>query len=694
MFGYVYFGRHVSRPLPSAALRGFNVLLITIDTLRANRLGCYGSTGGLTPALDRLAAEGIRFETVYAHAPLTLPSHTSLFTGLYPLSHGVHDNGSFRVPASQGTLASALHDEGYRTAAFIGAFVLDSRFGLDHGFDLYEDDYGDKSSLSVFETVERPAEEVVAPAERWIKQASEKPWLAWLHLYDPHAPYEAPSSFRTKHSDDPYGAEIAYVDDVLGDFLERLRGSGVLNRTLVVVTADHGESLGEHSEMRHGVFAYDSTIRVPLLLWGDSLSPQVFSAPVRHVDLMPTLLDLLGVSVPTSIDGESLRPYLSGERSYVPRPAYFEALNTHLTRDWAPLRGLIRDGYKFIDLPIAELYDLERDPGERENLYERKQTHARELLEELGTLTRAAPPLLSASPDEESVERLRSLGYVTSPAGVRKSSYSEADDPKQLIGLTSLYEDAAESFRLGDTERAIACLRELVDSDPDSPEAYVALAYVLHESGKAEEAIRVLKEVPARLATSVSLQRLLGVYLLQGGDVEQAIGLLEEAVRRDPLPVEARIHLGVAYSIQGNYEAARSEFGAVLAAEPNSTGARVNLGMLELEMGRIDDAIAQFQLALGRDTRLASAWNGLGAAYLRSDDVESALTSWSRAVEIDAQQYDALYNLATTLAARNRTEAVPYLEQFTANAPAPVYSSEIREALRLLSDIQRSSPRR
>ena len=358
------------------AFAGRNLLFVTLDTLRPDRLGSYGSKAGFTPYLDRLSSEGIRFERVLAHVPLTLPAHTSIFTSLFPTEHGVHDNGTFRVGASFPTLATTLQSAGYQTGAFVGAFVLDARFGLNRGFDVYDDYYGEKRGLWSLAQVERPADAVVSSAERWIEKAR-APWFAWVHLYDAHAPFRPPPELARKFPNDLYGAEVAFVDATLGAFLDRLSASGRLNGTVVVVLGDHGESLGEHGERNHGTFAYDSTLLVPWILWARGLRPQVFTDTVRQVDVMPTLLDLLAVPSPQRIAGQSLRPYLTGESRYEVPVSYFEALNAHLTRDWAPLTGVVQDGHKLIRLPTSELYDLASDPKEKENLYHQKTGLAR-----------------------------------------------------------------------------------------------------------------------------------------------------------------------------------------------------------------------------------------------------------------------------------------------------------------------------
>src|SRR3954454_8348043 len=410
-------------PLAGGALRGANVLLVTIDTLRADHVGAYGSALGATPTLDRFAAEGLRFDVAHAHVPLTLPSHTTIMTGLYPIANGVHDNGSFRYDESKPTLAGELKRAGYRTAAFVGAFVLDARFGLNAGFDLYDDRV--QGSSANLEIVQRSAEAVLAPAFAWIAEnqepknqerrtpnAERRPWFAWVHLYDPHEPYTPPEPYASRYPQDPYSGEIAYADASLGAFVDRLRAAHALDRTLVLIASDHGESLGEHGERTHGLFAYESTLRVPLIMWAPgSIAARAVAAPARLVDIMPTVADLVGAPIgPT--DGRSLRPLAGGEQADDPG-SYFEALNANLTRNWAPLKGLLRGGLKLVDLPLPELYDLNADPGEGHNLYAAQRDRARDLelrLDRLNAGTTAAPP--PGPLDSEAEARLRSLGYV------------------------------------------------------------------------------------------------------------------------------------------------------------------------------------------------------------------------------------------------------------------------------------------
>ena len=355
-------------PAPAAPRGGLSVLLVTLDTTRADRLGCYGHAAAKTRYLDRLAAEGTRFETVIAPAPITLPSHSSILTGLYPFEHGVRNNGNFYLDARHPTLASVLKARGYRTGAFVSSFILDRRYGLDRGFDVYDDRMEGEYSQVLTLQAERRGDRTALALGRFIDERAKEPqtpFFAWLHLYDPHEPYRPPHPFRDMFAHDLYDGELAFVDAILASVLDRLRGAGLLDRTLVVVTADHGESLGEHGETTHSMFVYEGAIRVPLLLWRPGLVPagQVVREPVRLVDVSPTILELLGERPLATPHARSLVPLVEGRSTGAAPPAYSETLLPKFYMNWAPLRAL-RDGrYKLIDAPRPELYDLQADPG-------------------------------------------------------------------------------------------------------------------------------------------------------------------------------------------------------------------------------------------------------------------------------------------------------------------------------------------
>lgn len=673
--------------MPQGAFAGRNLLFVTLDTLRPDRLGSYGSKAGLTPHLDRLASEGIRFENVLAHVPVTLPAHTSIFTSLYPTEHGVRDNGTFRVSASLPTLATTLQSAGYATGAFVGAFVLDARFGLNRGFDVYDDYYGEKRGLLSLAQLERGADAVVAAAERWIEQAR-SPWFAWVHLYDAHAPNRPPPELARKFPNDPYGAEVAFVDATLGAFLERLSASGRLDRTVLVVLGDHGESLGEHGERNHGTFAYDSTLRVPWILWAQGLRPQVFKEMVRHVDVMPTLLDLLSVPPPERIAGQSLRPYLTGESRYEVPVSYFEALNAHLTQDWAPLTGVVQEGHKLIRLPAPELYDLETDPKEKENLYRQKTGLASRLSATLDEVSAGGAPVTAAAPDRETVEKLRALGYLTAPVENRKGEYTAADDPKSLIDISNAFDEAAELAGDGRTEEAIAIYEDLLRRQPRSSQAYQGLSHALHDAGRAAEAVATLEDAVRSGLSNVAILGMLGAYLLDVGDLPKAVGVLEALVRKEPDYAEGHNYLGIAYGRLGRYEDSRRELERVLELDPSSASAHNNLGSLALSQERIQDAVGHLNRALAVDPGDAGALNGLGFAHARMGQMPKAIEYWRRALESDPQQFDALFNLALALSESSPREAVPYLERFAREAPPQRYRADIEKAKAVLNQLK------
>jgi arylsulfatase A-like enzyme len=638
-----------TQPLPAGVLRGANVLLVTIDTLRADHVGAYGREGSLTPTIDSLSKDGLRFARVYAHVPMTLPSHASILTGAYPTRTGVRDNGAFRLSDRAETLAKALKAAGYRTGAFVGAFVLDARFGLNHGFDVYDDRMLGTGSDQ--DLAERPAEKVLAPAAEWIQHPSPNPspatsWFAWVHLYDPHEPYHAPEPYRSQYSSEPYDGEVAYADASLGAFLGRLRAAGALENTLVAVASDHGESLGEHGERTHGLFAYDSTLRVPLVMWAAGrIRPGVFGDPARLVDVTPTILDLVGAPALSSADGRTLRPFIAGERPFDDQGSYFEALNANLTRDWAPLTGVVYGGAKLIDLPLPELYDLAADPAEANNLYAREQPRARDLEGRLDRMSKSAAPVAPTSIDADAEARLRSLGYVVASGPRPSRTYSAADDPKRLVHLNAALDDAAAMWGRGDRDRAIETLRQIVRERPTMTIAYDRLAYMLRASRRVGEAIEVLDGAARAGHGDRPLMRLLGSMLRDAGDVKRSAAVLEPLVKGDQTDLQSADALAQTYSRMGRGRDAETLFKRVLATSPNAATTWNNLGAAYLSEGRVDDAADAFSRAVGIDPLLAAAHNGLGVVYARRGDVNRAVAEWRRALELRPDYGDARANL-------------------------------------------------
>ena len=513
---------------PQADLRridGQNVLLVTIDTLRADALSAYGGPAS-TPALDRLAAEGVRFDFAHAHAVLTLPSHASILTGEYPVRHGVRENSGYRLPRDARTIATVLKRTGYATAAFVAAFPLHSRFGLNAGFDVYDERFGDGFGPVDLSMPERPASAVVPLARDWIAgrgagaavsgQATQ-PWFVWVHVFDPHAPYRPSPPFDEEYAGKPYYGEVAATDAALAPLLEDVRNS--VRPTLVIVTSDHGEGLGDHGEEAHGIFAYESTLRVPLImanLGGNAAASapgrpgEVSQVAARHVDILPTILSAVGQTVPSDLPGRTLLPRRERKAGAAPRTTYFEAMSGMLNHGWAPLAGVLVDRDKFIDLPLAERYDLATDPGEGTNLFGHSPERDRTLAAALGAFGPALPGE-RATEDPDTAARLRALGYVSGGARV-KVQYTEADDPKRLIDLDGAVHKALEAFGAGRLEEAAELYRQVIERRPDMEIAYRHLAFIDYQRGDIARAIEVLRRAVATGVTDARLQAQLGEY--------------------------------------------------------------------------------------------------------------------------------------------------------------------------------------
>jgi arylsulfatase A-like enzyme/tetratricopeptide (TPR) repeat protein len=654
-----------------------NVLVISIDTLRGDALGSYGGRAA-TPHLDTLASSGARFTFAHAHAVVTLPSHTSLFTGLYPYQHGVRDNNGYRVRAGEATLATRLKTLGFATGAFVGAFPLDQRFGLNQGFDVYDDRLPESGPTVDFALAERRADQVVGAATAWIGQ-QQTPWFGWVHVFDPHAPYRPPAPFDTQYATDAYAGEVAWTDAALAPLLDQLR---TLSRpTLVIVTADHGESLGEHGELTHGIFAYDATLRVPLIL--AEVMPASTSAagsrgltidtPVRHVDVVPTILDAVGAPADASLAGTSLLDVITTGRGET-RPSYFEAMTANLSRGWAPLRGVLVDRDKYIDLPVVERYDLGADPSEQRNLASVDPTKTQVLFNTLRTFDTAPP----GQPGEESgavLERLRALGYIGgSPAPVRER-YTEADDPKQLIDLDKMLHDAGDLYSRGRRDEAVAAFRAVITRRPDTADAYRYLAFVFWQTGRPADAIATLEAALARGLTQRDIRVKLGIYLAETGAAARAIPLLEGLPADDSEVLNA---LGIAYGQSGRLAEAMRTFERALQVDSTSAMSHQNIATLHLRNGNFVASEASFRRALAIDDALAGAYTGLGVTLTRLNRLPEALDAWRKAVSLDPNDFNALFNLTMELFESGQAgEARRYGERFVATAPLAFFAQDI-----------------
>lgn len=659
-----------------------NVLLITIDTLRADRVGGYGGPAVPTPNMDQLARRGTLFLRAFAHTPQTLPSHASILTGTTPLAHGVHDNIDFVVGPENVTLAEELKAQGYATAAFVSASPLDSRFGLDQGFDVYDDTFRTPGAPKI-SPAEQKAETTVEKALAWLGSAGAGPWFLWIHLWDPHAEYAPPEPYAAEYRDRPYDGEVAYTDFALGPLLQALDSSGAAARTLTVLTADHGEGLGDHGERTHGYLAHNATIWVPLIISVPKLGAFRSEAVVSHSDIVPTVLDLLGLPAPAAIQGRSLRPALGG-KSLPARPVYIESLSPYYEMGWAPMQGFIAGNEKFVRSPLPELYDLAQDFGEEKNLAPTADLASRGagLDRLIAGLTPAAPPNARARTSPELKEKLASLGYVARAGASPKTAFTADDDPKTLLPLLNRITEAYDLKAQGKEEEAVRRLEAIVREAKTLDAAYVHLADLYMASGNGDRAldalaagwrrfpgsydilssyvavlvsaekwpdvIRVVDEAPGlpQFENDATIWFFQGWAYQKTGDVPQAVAALEKAVAADDEYFVALFNLGSARL--GRYfqtidPADRDRAVAVLeratAVEPENAEALTLFARALLESEQAERAIELLQKARALAPDLVNVEYQLGLAYLQKRDFGNA---YARLVAFKERVYGTL----------------------------------------------------
>jgi arylsulfatase A-like enzyme/Flp pilus assembly protein TadD len=673
-------------PRPVRRDPGQNVLLITIDTLRADALGVYGNKTVATPWMDRLAREGVRFEQAHAQNVVTLPSHANILSGRYPFDHGIRDNAAFRFPEGKDTLATILGRAGYRTAAFVSAFPLDSRFGLDRGFDVYDDRLGDPEKRAGFLMQERPGARTVAAATAWLSSQGAAKTFTWVHLYEPHFPYAPPEPFASRFASDLYHGEVSYVDSLLQPLLEPLLARGKDARTLIVLTSDHGEGLGEHGEATHGIFAYESTLHVPLIIHAPGLvGERTVADRVRHVDILPTILDALGLPVPEGLPGRSLLPAANGV-PLEPQPAYFEAMSSALNRGWAPLAGAIRENYKLIDLPIPELFDLSKDPRESRNLAATEPGTIDLVRGELQRLRAADRGLAKQKESADTRERLKALGYISSggPAPLKRQ-YTIADDPKKLIGLDADLEEVVALYEAGDVGSALGKARQVVEARPGMALAEQYLGFLQREAGDIEGAVASLSRAVAAGPEDGSVAALLGAYLTEAGRPKQAAELLRSYAEQAEPDLEVLMVRGSALAQIGQVREAVATFEKALALDPTNAQAKANLGTVYLLTRDYARARSLMEEAIRLDPEVSRAHNSLGVIAFETNHRGEAISHWQRAIEINPREWDTLSNLCRVLLEEGRRdEARPYVERFLKEAPTARYEEEKRRFERSL----------
>ena len=623
-----------------------SLLLVTIDTLRADRVGAYGSNGGLTPALDRLAASGWLFENAVSAVPLTLPSHATLLSGLDPLHHGVRNNGTSVFPGNRGTLATILKARGYATGAFVAAVVLDRRYGLAREFDVYDDQIGrEPEGRSVLES-DRSCDTVVTSASAWIR-AQAGPFVAWVHMYEPHVPYAPPEDLARAHPGRPYDAEVAAADRCLGRLIADAQVARP-DRLVTAVTSDHGEGLGDHGESTHGLFLYQSTLHVPLVISGPGVAQGKRSQYLaRAADLLPTLLVILGAPAQDGLDGRSLAGGGAGE-SYAETdyPGGF---------GWSPLRSWRLGNLKLIDAPDAELYDLARDPREERNLADAEPREVERLRSVLSAALKTEVSREERRVSSDTEERLRSLGYVAG-SSLRLTTGTKARDPKSALPLFRDFERAMASEARGDITASARILASLLSRDPGNLTFRRSLASALRRSARVDEAARVLGDGSRLAPEDASVAHDLAMVLAEQGRTSEAIAFEQRAVVLDPTFADALNHLATLHAIRGEFVKARVAVERAIALDPNNARAWSNRGNIARSQGQAEEAQRSYDRALVLAPDQVEAINGLGVLAVERGRFDEAAPWFERVLVLAPGFHEARLNLAVVEWQRGHVE--------------------------------------
>jgi len=646
-----------------------NVLIITIDTLRADHLGCYGFSVAHTPGIDKVAADGVRFSNAVSSAPITMPSHSSIMTGLFPPAHGVRDNGAYALGDDADTLAERLRRSGYTTHAFVSALVLNRRYNLTQGFETYDDDLWGEADPKLFMIRERRASKTADRFLRWFeswKRSPAKPFFTWVHFFDPHQPYH-PDPGDSAMAVSPYDAEIAGVDRQISRIVETLRSSGQLDNTLLIITADHGESLGEHGELTHAIFVYDATVLVPLMMrYPSRLTPHVYAAPVRSVDIVPTVLGIVGVAGGDTTDGRDLLTSIEGKEPPPDLPQYSESLLSEVGFGMAPLFSIRSGGYKFIRAPRPELYDLRKDPHELTNLQSALPRVAarldRELTDLMNRSMRHAVKAASNPMSKETEESLQALGYL---AAHGERTAMQGIDPKDGLPIHNKLEQARHLAQQRQWERSEKLLHEVVAVTPKN----------------------------------VSAINVLGLIGIKTGDGEKAVRYYRQSLEIDPKQFRVHGVLGGLALTQGDFDLAQKEFEEALALNPNFTEAMANLGFIEALRGHDQQAEAWYRKGVASDPTFPRVYRRLGDLYFDRKDFGRAYENYKKVVGLSPDDVRAMIQAGTCARRLGRyAEAEALFKQAEHERPGgwiPTYdraclmatTGRPEEALKTLSDL-------
>lgn len=646
-----------------------NVLLITLDTTRADRLGCYGYSGAKTPNLDFLALNGIRFANAYCQVPLTLPSHCSIMTGTYPTYHNVHNNGTYSLGLDQFTLAEVLQSKNFQTAAFLASFSVDSRFGLDQGFDLYDDNFQEGSPFKAVNS-ERKAGDVYSRFSSWLDDNHSLQFFGWIHFFDPHLPYSPPDSFGKEFADSPYDGEIAYMDFYVGAVLEKLREKNILKKTLIIIAGDHGEGLGDKVETGHGIFLYDMVMRVPLIFYAENLLPRgrIIPSRVRLIDIMPTVLDLLNIEGSFPYQGISLIPVIEGKKKEN-LETYIETYYPRENYGWSELTGLIAGDWKYIQAPKPELYNLKSDPSETNNLFLSNTKTASDMKNKLDILVKNS----SVSPgtktekrtmNQEELSRLRSLGYAGYTEGENEGPFA---DPKDKVDELRKIQQALSYESLGNFPEAARLYEKMLVLRPKSSSSYINLAQIQARLNNFDQTIEILKQGIEKIPDSQVLLARLGHTYMVTGRLNEAFAAMQKVLALNPNHMDALTVSAVVSDSLGKKEDARVYYEKALAIEPENKYLRMSYALNLATGGDIPESIRVYSSLIRDYPEEYILYQYLGIAYGVLGDYDNAIKNLELGINIQPTPA-AYYNLAVAFKETGKTtEAIRALELYLEN---------------------------
>ncbi len=666
----------------------YNLLFITIDTLRADCLGCYGSEVAETPNIDQLAESGVMFKNCYASVPLTLPSFCSIFTGREPIAHGVRNNGTYVLNKNEHTLAEFFQELGYETYAAIAAFVLEAKFGLDQGFNIYDDSLDSKT---VFENTnsEIPADRVYVKFKDWLEKNYENKFFSWIHFYDPHYPYSPPTKFIEKFNTQPYIGEIAYVDFYIGKIITDLKAKQLLDKTIIVLLGDHGEAFGEHKEIGHGIFCYEESLKVPLIFYNPGIFSKetIINHPVKLSDIMPTILTLFEIEIPLDLQGENLLPVItSKEKNHLSNLIYFESMYGKENENWAPLTGIIFENFKYISLPIPELYDFVKDPKERKNLFYEKDALAKKMEKKLNKYLS-----LHANPNNSNrrklslmdKNKLESLGYVSSST----SSPGKIIDPKEGIDLLYTIIDANHFIRDGNLEEAEHRLNQIVEENPgikmtqlydglralytmkknvpqlekmlkkaitDFPEIdryKVWLAKLYFDTKKTSKAKELCRKTLHQNSINTHANIILGRIYFKEGSFTEALPFYQKALKLEPFNTHIQIEYAELLYVLGKISEVEKITSNLMKSGTYDTQEGLNvktrLGLLLLKMKMYNQVISLCLQILSHEHKIPQIYNLLGQAYFNTGDYQKALKAYENSLHKDKKNAFTLSSIGS-----------------------------------------------